>query len=61
LAAEQLELTIVDGMIYSHQVVRFHHTTYNMCRKQDLVNPQSHANIMMPAFDGASPSAFWHA
>jgi hypothetical protein len=59
--AEQHELTIVNNMIYSHQVVWFHYTTYDMCRKQDSVNPQSHANIMLPAFDNASPASFWYA
>jgi hypothetical protein len=59
--AEQLELTIVNNMIYSHQVVRFHYTTYDMRRKQDSVNPRSHADIMLPAFDDASPASFWYA
>lgn len=62
-SAEQRALNsilIKDNRIYAHKVARFYHTTYDVRRSEDVINPRtSHCNIMLlassDANDGVAP------
>ena len=41
---------IKDNRIYNHKLARFYHTTYDVRRSEDVINPNtSHSNIMLLA------------
>ncbi|THU77291.1 hypothetical protein K435DRAFT_558564, partial [Dendrothele bispora CBS 962.96] len=42
---------IVNDRIYRHKVLRVNHTTYDMWRSQDSINPRTHPDIMVPSRD----------
>lgn len=46
-------LEIENDRIYRHKVLRVNYTTYDMRRDQDVINPRTHADIMMLAEDHA--------
>jgi hypothetical protein len=39
-------LLIVNDCIYRHKVLRINYTSYDIRRDQDLMNPQTHADVM---------------
>ncbi|THU94749.1 hypothetical protein K435DRAFT_612598, partial [Dendrothele bispora CBS 962.96] len=46
-------LTFENNRIYRHKVVRINHTTYDLRRDQDSINPRTHADIMALAPPGS--------
>lgn len=41
-------ILIKDDRLYNHKLARFYHTTYDVRRSEDIVNPKtSHSNIML--------------
>lgn len=60
----QNTILMKDNRVYNHKLARFYHTTYDVRRSEDIINPKtSHSNIMLLAdhkpIDGTSsdPSA----
>ena len=46
--AAQNTIIIKDNRVYNHKLARFYHTTYDVRRSEDIINPQTpHCNIMM--------------
>ncbi|KAJ3009040.1 hypothetical protein NUW54_g2931 [Trametes sanguinea] len=46
--ASELDCVHIDtDRIYRHKVLCLNHTTYDMCREQDVINPRTHPNIMV--------------
>lgn len=44
----QNTVVIKNNCIYSHQIAHFYHTTYDVRRSEDIINPKtSHCNIML--------------
>lgn len=53
---------IINNRLYSAKVLRVNHTTYDMRRGQDSMNPRTHCNVMVLSQEkehGAHP--FWYA
>ncbi|KJA13356.1 hypothetical protein HYPSUDRAFT_115550, partial [Hypholoma sublateritium FD-334 SS-4] len=49
-AAEMAQnmVLIKDNRVYSHKLARFYHTTYDVRRSEDVINPRtSHCNVML--------------
>ncbi|KAI0318229.1 hypothetical protein OF83DRAFT_48304 [Amylostereum chailletii] len=60
---EQRETVIfVNDTLYQHRVLRINYTTYDLRRKQDTVNPRTHADVMVlsPEDDGTHVP-YWFA
>lgn len=58
---------IKDNRIFNHKLARFYHTTYDVRRSEDIINPRtSHCNIMLlSSFDSgeansSEAAAGWH-
>ncbi len=55
-------ILIKDNRVYNHKLARFYHTTYDVRRSEDVINPNTpHCNVMLladpgPNKDGADPS-----
>ena len=46
----QVTVFIKDNRIFSHKLARFYHTTYDVRRSEDIINPRTpHCNIMLLA------------
>ena len=44
----QSNVILKDNRIYEHKLARFYHTTYDVRRSEDIINPKtSHCNIML--------------
>lgn len=58
---------IVNDTISQHKVLQVNYTTYDLRREQDLLNPRTHADIMVLSNEDRSDSAdvqshpFWYA
>ncbi|TBU29742.1 hypothetical protein BD311DRAFT_833804, partial [Dichomitus squalens] len=51
---------ILNNRLYRHKTIRINHTTYDMRREQDTVNPRTHADIMLLSPD-SDDFPFWYA
>ncbi|THH19983.1 hypothetical protein EUX98_g8669 [Antrodiella citrinella] len=49
--SEQQQIILRYNQVFRHKIVRVNYTTYDVRRGQDSLNPSSHADIMIPAFD----------
>ncbi|TFK84678.1 hypothetical protein K466DRAFT_496115, partial [Polyporus arcularius HHB13444] len=59
---QQAGLEIYENRLYPHKVIRFHHSTYDMRRDQDSVNPRTHPDIMLLASgDDSRNHPYWYA
>ncbi|KAF9464233.1 hypothetical protein BDZ94DRAFT_1216685 [Collybia nuda] len=62
LDEERNSLRIIGDRIYAVKVLRINHTTYDIRRDQDSMNPRTHCNVMLHSQEtekGAHP--FWYA
>ena len=57
---ERSKLSFRNNTIYQHKVIRINHTTYDMRREQDSLNPSRQANIMVLAPD-SEDHPYWYA
>ena len=58
---ERDRVIFLHNRLYRHKVLRVNYTTYDMRRDQDSVNPRTHPDIMMLAYeDDDNPSALKH-
>ncbi|KAH9911827.1 uncharacterized protein BXZ73DRAFT_93312 [Epithele typhae] len=55
------DLRIEDSRLYTHKVIRFNYTTYDMRRNQDSVNPRTHPDVMVWAPDESSDHPYAYA
>lgn len=52
----------MDNILYIHKTVRINYTTYDLQRKQDVVNPSSKPDVMvLSCEDGDEVHPFWYA
>jgi hypothetical protein len=59
---ERATVRIVNHKIYSVGTMRVNYTTYDMRRDQDIINPRTHADVMvMSAETGRDAHPFWYA
>jgi hypothetical protein len=58
---ERRKLILRNDCIYRHKVIRVNYTTYDMRRKQDSLNPRTHANIMLLSQDQNAAHPYWYA
>ncbi|KAG1871097.1 hypothetical protein C8R48DRAFT_596433 [Suillus tomentosus] len=58
-AAEQAQVIFVNDRIFCHKVPRINYTTYDLRCKQDSLNPQTHADIMVLSCEAEHP--YWYA
>lgn len=65
----QNTILIKDNRIYCHKLARFYHTTYDVRRSEDIINPKTqHSNIMLLAENNSmdhscsdpSSTTTWH-
>ncbi|THG92874.1 hypothetical protein EW026_g8186 [Hermanssonia centrifuga] len=62
--AERRALILVDNRIYQHKVIRINHTSYDLRRAQDSLNPRTHADIMVASQEdqgGWNSHPYWYA
>ncbi|TBU29911.1 hypothetical protein BD311DRAFT_832274, partial [Dichomitus squalens] len=53
-------IQICNDRLYRHKTIRINHTTYDMRREQDNINPRTHADIMLLSSD-SDVHPFWYA
>ncbi|PIL33276.1 hypothetical protein GSI_04726 [Ganoderma sinense ZZ0214-1] len=51
---------ILNDRLYRHRTIRINHTSYDMRRDQDAVNPRTHADIMLLSSE-SDGHPFWYA
>ncbi|KAI0775824.1 hypothetical protein BD413DRAFT_709717 [Trametes elegans] len=67
LPAELNSIRFISNRIYHHRTMRVNYTTYDMQRAQDVINPQSHADVMLfsheddETADSTAPHPYWYA
>ncbi|KAI0629503.1 hypothetical protein C8Q77DRAFT_1065419 [Trametes polyzona] len=54
-------LDIENDRLYTHQVIEFDYTTYDMRRVHDSVNPRTHPDIVLLSQDPQDDYPYWHA
>ena len=55
-------LSFINNRIYQHRVLCVNYTTYNLWWAQDLLNPSTHADIMLLSHkDIENPHPYWYA
>lgn len=62
--AERNSVRFTANRIYFHKTLRVNYTTYDMQRSQDVINPSSHADIMVLSHEDdseADPHPYWYA
>ncbi|KAG1838849.1 hypothetical protein DFJ58DRAFT_640426, partial [Suillus subalutaceus] len=47
--------------IFKHSILHVNYTTYNLQRKQDTINPCTHADIMVLAHEDECTHPYWYA
>ncbi|TBU42748.1 hypothetical protein BD309DRAFT_865692, partial [Dichomitus squalens] len=52
---------VFDNRLYRHKTIRINHTTYDMRREQDTINPRTHADVMLLSSDSGDDLPFWYA
>lgn len=62
-ARQRNAITFVQNRIYRHKVLRINYTTYDLRRVQDVLNPRTHADVMVLAHEDESehPHPYWYA
>ena len=61
-ATEQNTVQILDNCIYSSKVLQVNFTSYDICREQDSMNPQTNCNVMVLSPEsGEDVHPFWYA
>lgn len=50
-----------NNRIYNHPLLRVNYTTYDLQRKQDTVNPLSHADVMVLLQEEERTHPYWYA
>ncbi|PIL35075.1 hypothetical protein GSI_02863 [Ganoderma sinense ZZ0214-1] len=51
---------ILNDRLYRHRTIRINHTSYDMRRDQDTINPRTHADIMLLSSE-SDGHPFWYA
>ncbi|KAF9053250.1 hypothetical protein BJ165DRAFT_1331174, partial [Panaeolus papilionaceus] len=54
-------IRIRNNIIYEHHTARVNHTTYDLRRDYDVINPRSHPYIITVAPEGGQHIPFWYA
>lgn len=59
---ERNSVHIIDNRIYSSKVLRVNHTTYDIRRDQDSINPRNHSDVMvLSQEDDSRAHPYWYA
>ncbi|KAG2049932.1 hypothetical protein BDR06DRAFT_984188 [Suillus hirtellus] len=58
---EHNSVIIPNDTIYSVQTMQVHYTTYDMRREYDIINPRTHANIMVLLGETTPNHPYWYA
>ncbi|KAL1724716.1 hypothetical protein EV714DRAFT_222555, partial [Schizophyllum commune] len=58
-ARERNEIIFERGRIYKHKVIRHNYTSYDVRRRQDLLNPRTHADFMVLS-DNDEEHPYWY-
>jgi hypothetical protein len=60
--AERNDVQIQDNKLYYHKTLRLNYTSYDLRRQKDVINPDSHPDIMvLSCEDGEGVHPFWYA
>jgi hypothetical protein len=60
--AERNRLIIRDNRVHYHKTVAINYTSYDLRRQKDVINPDSHPDIMVLSHeDGEDAHPFWYA
>ena len=62
--AERESLVIVQNAMYEHKIVSVNYTTYDLRQEQDMINPRTHADILLLSHETDSEldrHPYWYA
>ncbi|KIK82551.1 hypothetical protein PAXRUDRAFT_153654, partial [Paxillus rubicundulus Ve08.2h10] len=62
-AREWNSVIFLQNQIYCHKVLCVNYTTYDLCHAQDLLNPHTHADVMVLVHEDKNPHPhpYWYA
>lgn len=58
---ERSSVIIPNSTVYSVQTMQVHYTTYDMKREYDVVNPRTHADVMVLSGENTPTHPYWYA